>query len=407
MKSVNTHNRPYTRALSVNERFWLVIDRINPPFSIQVVCEGQGAFDLSKWKKAVEIASAANPGSRLILKGMLSNCRWVDSGISPSVREVDGSSWSGNGPEGAPFLYKPLNVSRGPTCEVLIIHGNPIRVAFRVHHGVMDSRGIIFWVEEIFRALRGEPLFGSHSLMTDWDVARSFQNEYRKPFPHDNLSLTGRAEGDEPGIIWGRKRLLGQYKQLIAQVAHAAAREARLHGRGNVRFAIPVDLRSRIEGLRSTGNLAIGIYIDIKPETTVEEIDLEISRQIAEKRDGMIDRWDSIYRVIPIAIMSKVLNRRISANHKNGLYSLSGIITDAGWFNLERYSGGGFIADNIFFVPPAMPYPPVLIALYGTDKWVEILYGAPRVLATGGRLDSAIERIASSLITACSDSAGV
>lgn len=87
-------------------------------------------------------ASAGNPGSRLILRGHLGSCRWVDSGKTPPVREIDGSRWDGLGPVGAPFLQEPLSPIKGPMCEVLLIHGDPLRVAFRVHHGVMDGRGI-------------------------------------------------------------------------------------------------------------------------------------------------------------------------------------------------------------------------------------------------------------------------
>ncbi len=396
----NTWDKPYSRTLSVNERLWLAADMMNPPFAIQVVCEGSGDIDVREWRKAVELASAANPGSRLQLKGRLNSCRWVDSGATPPVHEIDGSAWSGYGPDGAPFLEKPFHVADGPTSEVLVIHGDPARIVFRAHHAVMDNRGIIYWAEEIFRALQGKPLRGSYSSVTDWDVARTFQSEYRKPFPHDNLSLTGKAEGNDPGIVWGRRSIPGHYRQLLPQVAYHAAREARRHAEGNVRFAVPIDLRARIQGLRSTGNLSIGIYIDVRPETTIDEIGWDIAWQLREKRDCMIDRWDFIYKFIPISILGQEGTRRIIDNHARGLYSMSGIISNAGRLHKEHFSGGGFHCNTIFAIPPFFSYLPLLLWLYGTNDTVELVYAAPQVLATKGRLDEAIDRIVSELIPA-------
>lgn len=396
----DTWDKPYSRILSVNERLWLAADKIHPPFAVQMVCEGTGAIDIRQWRKAVELASAANPGSRLRLKGLLNSCRWVDSETPPPVIEVDGGAWSGYGPSGASFLEKPFNVSDGPTCEVLVIHGDPVRIAFRAHHGVMDTHGILFWAEEIFRALQGKPLRGSYSRATDWDVARSLHSGYRKPFPHDNLSLTGTAEGGEAGIVWGRRSIPGHYRQLIAQVAFCAAREARLHGDGNVRFAVPINLRSRIQGLRSTGNLSIGIYIDVRQDATVDEIGWDIAWQLREKRDCMIDRWDFIYRYIPLTILGQEGTRRITDHHSKGLYSISGIISNAGRLQRDHYCGGGFECRSIFAIPPSTPYVPLVIWLYGTDETVEMVYAAPRVLATRGRLDNAIDRIIAGLAPA-------
>jgi hypothetical protein len=396
----NTWDKPYSRILSVNERLWLAADTMNAPFAIQMVCEGSGAIDIHEWRKGVELASAANPGSRLKLVGRLNSCKWVDSETAPPVHEVDGSAWSGYSPDGAPFLEKPFNVVDGPTCEVLIIRGNPTRVAFRAHHAVMDNHGIIFWAEEIFRSLQGKPLRGSFSRATDWDVARSLQSEYRKPFPHDNLSITGTAEGNEQGIVWGRRSIQGHFRQVLAQVAYHAAREARRHGDGNVRFAVPINLRSRIQGLRSTGNLSSGIYIDVRPETTIDEISWDIAWQLREKRDCMIDRWDFIYRYIPISIIGQEGTRRTFDYHSKGLYSLSGIISNAGKLNAKHFSGGGFECKSVFAIPPYFSYLPLLLWLYGTEDSVELVYAAPRVLATQGRLDAAIDRIVSSLLPA-------
>ncbi|HQL82226.1 MAG TPA: peptide synthetase, partial [Spirochaetota bacterium] len=96
--------RRFSRQLTPTERVYLVNAELSPPFANQIIFEGTGEFKPEHWRKAVEVASAANPGSRLVLKGSLCFARWTDSGKTPPVREVDGSRWSGMDPEGAPFL---------------------------------------------------------------------------------------------------------------------------------------------------------------------------------------------------------------------------------------------------------------------------------------------------------------
>ena len=75
----------YTRKISFNEKLWVAADRIWPPFTNNMILEGHGAIDFQHLKSAVEAASEANPGSRLVLRGVLNNARWVDSEKCPRV----------------------------------------------------------------------------------------------------------------------------------------------------------------------------------------------------------------------------------------------------------------------------------------------------------------------------------
>src|SRR4030042_2251198 len=145
----------YTKKVSFNERVFLAAAQLAPPMANQMIFEGRGSLDYQHLQKAVETASEANPGSRLILKGILGGCRWVDSGTTPPVIDIPHSRWTGYDSENAPFLEKPLCPKQGPTCEVVLVQGDPVRVIFRSLHGVMDGRGTFIWAEEVFRSLRG------------------------------------------------------------------------------------------------------------------------------------------------------------------------------------------------------------------------------------------------------------
>lgn len=114
----------YKRHLSSSERFFLLFNEAGPPFVNQYILEGEGELDKRKSQKAVKDASASNFGMQMALKGVLRFSVWEDTGNSPPVREVDGNSWDGFGPEGATFLYDRLDPYKGPTAEVVLIHGH-------------------------------------------------------------------------------------------------------------------------------------------------------------------------------------------------------------------------------------------------------------------------------------------
>jgi len=387
----------YTRKLSFNERIFVVADRLYPPLANQFIFEGTGEIDIERWRTAVETASEANPGSRAVLKGVLNTCRWVDSGITPPVIMAEKGSYQWDKPETVPYFTRPLSPEKGPACEVVLAGGDPLRVIFRTHHALMDGMGTFVWVTDIFRALRGEPCAGSNSTVTDTELAHSFQKEMRKPYPTEHIAPTGKAEGDESGMITRRIRVRGRYHNLLAQVALQIAREAWRHADGVVRLGIPVDMRPRMAGLVSTANLTYAIYIEINKDSTPETIADDISRQLREKREGMLSRGDDMARYVPMRLLGKLAKKIIEDRHRNGIYSLSGLVSNVGRIKLQHFRGGGFEPNAFWGIPPVNDYIPFFIGLGGYDDVVEMVLSLPRRLATRNRIDGLLERIIGSL----------
>jgi hypothetical protein len=390
----------YTRKMSFNERLFVVADRLHPPIANRFVFEGAGAPDPGRLRSAVAIASDANPGSRLVLRGYLAASRWVDSGAAPPVIEVPGGAWTDDGLEDSPFLQKPLPPREGPTCDVLLVRGAPTRIVFRTHHGVMDGRGTLTWAEDVFRALRGEPSFGSGSRLTDTDLARSFQKEHRRPYPTEQLAPTGRAAGNEAGIAWRRVSLRGSFHNLLPRLAVQVAQEAwrNAGGReGKVLIGIPVDMRPRVPGLVSTGNLTMAIYVPIARDTTPEQVADEIRLQLREKAEGRLTPSDDLARYLPMSLLGAAGTRIINRRHRAGIYSISGMISNMGRINLNAFSGGGFEAGALWAIPPLVDYLPFFLGMCGYNDTVELILALPRKLATDGRIDAVMDRLVSSL----------
>ncbi|MFA5148672.1 MAG: hypothetical protein WC491_06070 [Candidatus Omnitrophota bacterium] len=392
----------YSRQLSSTERAYVVYNECCPPFLNQFFWEGTGYFDLPKWKEAVKIASEANPGSRVVVKGIVAFARLVDTGKAPPVIEVDGSSWDGLGPEGAPArLRETLCPFEGPTSEVVLIHGNPLRIVFRTMHATMDGRGTVTWVEDIFRCLRGEAPLGADSRLTEFEIAATFQNQGRKgPLP-EYIAPTGMPQGDQPGMTWRRRRYPGHYHNVIGQMATLLAKEAWRYQEGKVRLALPVDMRARVEGLRSTGNLTNLIYVAITPTTTPSDVSQDIKRQLEARHDGMIYWGDRPIRYLPLWTIRKLIKRDIATKNLTGRYPNSGVLSNLG--HIPVYSGGGFEGKCTWAIPPGQEYSPIFIVMCNGDNEMTLIYSMSNVLANGGRLEALMDHIQQGLVASQAD----
>lgn len=294
--------KPFQRPLSITERIWLSVNAICPPYVNQLVSAGRGTIDLKDLQHAVEKASQANPGSRLILKGNLHRAYWLDSGITPPVRLISGRGWDGYDREAAPFLQTPLPYS-GPTCEVVFVPGDISHVIVRSNHGVMDAGGTVTWADDIYRVLRGEEPLGSSSTMTEAALTRQFSSATKKMSTLKCIAPTGKAQPGPKGITWKRLSFSGKHSKVMGKVAIALARSAWKYGTGTFQMAIPVDLRMRQPDVRSTGNLSMAIYVTVTPDSTPESITDDVRRQLLGCEDCVLIEGGDHLDLVPLWLM--------------------------------------------------------------------------------------------------------
>lgn len=389
---------PYTRQLTSTEKIYVASGFVSPTCANQMIVEGSGVLDKKQWLAAIQKAGEANPGSRLVIKGALACGHWIDTGKAPALREVDGSTWSGMSSEGASFLETPLCPVEGPTCEVVLIHGDPLRIAFRSHHAAMDGRGTLEWALDVFRALRGEPMVGHNSTLTEYSLARSFQNKGRTPAPHHFPALTGQADPEESGYCWQRIPIAGSTRNILPTVALLLAQEIRVTNPGcPVRLAIPVDMRQRGSNIQSTGNLSNLIYLDVAPNDTVESLSDNVKTQLDQKNDGMLYWADSLVRYVPLKLIQHSLEHEIKSKQASGLYRNSGIISNIGKMPVQAMNGGGFQPTNIFWIPVTMEYLPFFSGMMGDKNQMYFLMGMSKKLASRGRLANVMQTISSKI----------
>ncbi|CAN5280934.1 hypothetical protein BH11PSE11_BH11PSE11_07460 [soil metagenome] len=384
--------QPYTRPLSPFERMWL---------AAQTTCgmtlvEGHGRLSASDLRNAVHIASSANPGSRLKLAGYGPAARWMESDIFPTITEVDAGDWDGCGPEGAPFSdVVHMDPGNGPSASYVLVQGPLPRLIQRTHHATMDGLGAMQFLEDVFRAMRGEAVIGAHGAETDLDLARSLQGRSRRTA---NLALNpfGKSSNGQSGSSWCRIRVPCRgARQPLARTLMALAAAARRHGVGDVLIDIPVNLRNSFPALRNTGNLTGSLRLSIAPQASVESIQEDIRSQLAANRQADAIVASAGCRYLPIAVMryaARTMARRAVARNE---FSPSAAVSNLGRVPLDKFSTADFQARSTIVIPPGYDGVPLFLVMSGNDDGLDLCARAPLALGSDGRLKKLLEEIAS------------
>ena len=363
------------RHVSPTERVWLVADSLGAPFVITLVVLGEGS--LGGLDGAVEAASQANPGARGVLRGWLGGLRWEDGG-PVTIRQVEPPS---------PGAFAERRVEG---LEVGVFDGG---LQLQVHHALMDGRGAWHLLEEVFRALRGEPLRGGDDGFTD--AAQVGEGPSSTPI-EDDLAATGVHTGDA-WPIWGHRRIEGSWSGLLGRLGVAVAEHARGHGPGQVGLQVPVDLR-RFGGPEGTANRTGLVRLDAPEGVTAEALGTQLDERLAR---GEAQAWVRSARPadgLPIWLMKLGGASKARAAIRASRFGGTAVLSNLGRVDLGALSTPSFQARRAFWVPPGGPATAAFIGLLGDDRGLELTAVVPRGLASEGRLDALLDALVDALL---------
>ena len=357
------------------------------PFVNQFIIEGEGIFELSDWEDAVEKVAKANPGSRLRLKGLLGWKYWDDKGPLPKVIEID-TDWDGASSEGAPIIGNPISIRKGPTAEIILMKSKTPRVLFRTHHSITDGIGTIYWILEIFRALRGEPLLGSTGTYNEWDIAKSRDYPPRPVVEGNCIPVTSPSQNpSNQGCHWARLTLPGRHSKILANLVKIFSNIAWKNnsGKGKVIFRIPSNLRGYAEegAPFSMANNSGVIDLEVNQDMSVSDIQQEISRSMETNEDlSVFPKIMYLVNWVPASLF-KFRPELTEKKHSDCSYRMTGIVSFLGVIDLNYFSYDKFTGKCAYGVPIPLEDRSLIVgfslnALNGLDAVISM----PKALAT-------------------------
>ena len=361
------------RQLSPVERLWLIAERLHPPFAITWVIEGPPPEDL---EAAVQRAAAANPGVRGRLQGWLHTCRWVDSGIAPAVLSN-------------PVPFRPGLLSNLPLVGVdITVHPNA--TVFRGRHALVDGRGLQHFVEEVYRALRGEPLLGTTPVGMELALAQAIPPG-RLHHPPPCVAATGLHEGDSTSV-WERFRVDGPISAVTGRLIAAVTASAHHHNPGApVYVHVPVDLRR--DGERTTANRAGVVVIEGGTDPVA------LQRTVIEQRPlaAYWERSQNLIRFVPMPLLLTAADLKAQRTRRRSRFGATAVLSNVGSIELARF-GVTEPPEAAYVIGPGGPTTAAFIAVTGSERGVDVTAVLPHGLTTEGRLQRFMETLRHGLL---------
>jgi hypothetical protein len=336
----------------------------------------------------------------MLLGGALSNLSWVSDGPEPRLRIVSGKEWNGHDPTGAPFLLDPLDPIHGPTAEILVAEGKPLRIVFRVLHGLMDGAGCALFAREFFTALRGEKLVEVNAgPPTEMDIGKKFSGPLRA-LSHESPPLTGPADRQLTGNTWYRVSIPGRVASCVAAAGIALVQAAVAPvDPERVRYMIPVDMRALARCGHSSANLTGGIVVSagqaMKAEDPVASLDQDILKELLKREFGSeTTRSAGLLPHLALDVAAWLARKFLSTLVDR--FEYSAVLSKIGPLDLNHFSGGGFRAKAVFSIPPYLqsPMTPFFMTLYESSSGLELTGATGGCFASDGRLKKLLDRTA-------------
>ncbi|WP_438485496.1 non-ribosomal peptide synthetase [Streptomyces sp. S186] len=380
----------YRRPISPIE-WWFVGHPDSQSATIQFLVEGVGRLEPRQLARAVETASAACPGARLVREGLT----WVDSGLAPAVHVVDGSGADAGDVLRLPELQAPLAGPDTPTCEVVLVHGPVTTLAFRADHAVMDANGLLLWALDVFRALRGEAPVGAPDPINAVDVLAEVADVEELSLPaYDRPPVLGpRGAADRSRSVSGRRSVQGNHPGMVAKLATALVAAA---GLADARFFVPVDLRHHRPEARTTGNMSHGVHLDVKAGESWEAVHERLLRALSE--------GEATRKAPPADLLTRTvaeLNEAITALDdkicRENAFPTNAVLSHVGRVSLADLHTPEFTAHTAYSVSRPVPAGAPDVAVLEVNGRTEITLSWWDAPETGGQTAALLDRLAEEL----------
>ncbi|GLW73232.1 hypothetical protein Kpho02_55310 [Kitasatospora phosalacinea] len=348
--------KAYTRRISQIERGYLNANATGTPQLIQMVIEGEGRIDPAELADAVRRSTAANPGLAVRRKG----ANWRAEGALPPITELPAEAGYAH-----PFFHRDLDVVTGPVCELGLANGPVTRLVVRASHIVTDGRGLRYWIEDLFRALRGEPLLGADSTVDDTHFRAAAAPVPAAPVPARVAgfpAILGQGPADG-GALWLRRSVAAAPTAVTARVGAAVSRLLAAEGG---RLIIPVDLRRHDREVRSTANLTSQLVLDLHREDRWNRLHSQLLAAMLRKREVAALARDFL-RENPFA------NSLREARELDGSrFPCTAILTDHGRIDTGLYRTADFRPTGYHTLPMLVPYAEMFLSTCQIDDRTEL-----------------------------------
>ena len=375
------------RRITPTEWLYLAMEPELPPFAIQLTIALARLPSVDELTHALALAAAANPGARLQARG---RC-WWDDGRSPRVTVVD---------DAVPFslqhpaLRRRLAMDDGPPLELLRWEGSGL--VLRCAHALMDAAGLLYFAQELFRALRGEVLLGSRVDIDDWSVLATSPHRRALPaFKPDCASPAGSpSPGAAPGFVHELRQVRGRVDSPTARIAAALART---QPGGACRLMIPVNLRLADERLRTTANLSNPLILGFDAAWDSNACWRAVLGALGRHEEFGVARGSAALPWLPSRMTGRLLGAVHSWQARRGRHFFTALSSNLARTPLASFVWDGATPERVGFLPFDTPGAGLNLLTLQHDSALELAASCPAASGGQGRLSRLLDDVCAEL----------
>ncbi len=385
---MNQENR--CRKISPFEWLYLSMRKGFAPCAVQLRIVADTLPSQAALEAALARAAQANPAARFVPRGGW----WMDSGKSPRVRCLTGAETPSLS---HPAFRESFEFGEWPAIEVLSWQGAGL--VFRCSHALMDAGGLIFFAEETFRALRGEPLRGTTVETSTRDHLLTLRHPTRRAWHKpDQVSPIGAPLAGESGFLWETRAVPGQVSAIGARVASSlSALAARRRPGATTRMMTPVDLRHVDPAWRCPSNFSTAFFFDAPPSASWQDFYGWTLEAFARHDERATSPVDALFPWLPRRALSRFHQWAHARQVRTDRVLFSGMLSHIGQVSLSAFSAEGFAPTSASFLPFDVPGSAIGIITMQHDHGVEIAASCPAATGSDGRLAVALDRLCADL----------
>ena len=375
------------RRITPTEWLYLCMEPELPPFAIQLRIDLPRLPSVDALARALVDAASANPAARMEQRGRW----WWDAGRLPRVVRID---------DGAPFalqhpaLWRRLTTDDGPAIELLRWEGTGL--VLRCAHALMDAAGLLHFAQELFRALRGEPLLGSRGDLDDWSIVTS--SPHRRPLPAmrpEWPSPAGRPSvTPEPGYVHELRQVRGRVDSPTARIAAALARTQES---GTCRLMIPVDLRLADERLRTTTNLSNPLILDFDRAWDSNDCWRSVLGALGRHEQFGVARGSAVLPWLPRRPTGRLLGLAQDWQARRGRHLFTALSSNVARTPLASFAFEGATPERVGFLPFDTPGAGLNLLTLQHDHALELAASCPAASGGQGRLSRLLDELCAEL----------
>lgn len=354
-------NKNFIREASPNEKFYSDMQKHYTCFSMQFILEATGDINHKDFENAVKEASDYCPLS----KAVLVKNNWVNTNNYPTITylenfELDNKSFSNE-----LFLEK---INPCDCCvKFYISKSDKFTLIIKIFHGLMDGKGALIYINNIFKSLRNEPLDRAISKVSDLSFIKTMTKHRSKINYELKTQLIDTGVKTKLEHTYFNKIVINTVEPFMLPKIISVLSNYYIDK--NCTFMIPVDIRRHKKNTIITSNMVLPIFLNTNKNDTVDSILKKLLMLMKNNEELNLENVDhGSLKNIPFFIKKQLIDIMKKISFKTNKFPLSGLLSDLGKIDLDMLSIDGLCMNSFVSLPIQQPLAPISLVVSSDNK---------------------------------------